>query len=39
MYTQRAHARYQVEDKKADYVFTAKEKQPALFAQINARIS
>ncbi|MFK0297575.1 ISAs1 family transposase, partial [Streptomyces sp. NPDC090442] len=36
LHTQRAHARYLVEDKDADYVLTVKQNQPILFAQLNA---
>lgn len=36
LHTQRAHARFLVEDKKADYVLTIKDNQPGLFSQVNA---
>ncbi|MGH3570236.1 MAG: hypothetical protein ACRDS0_42515 [Pseudonocardiaceae bacterium] len=36
MLTQRAHARFLVEDKDADYLLTVKDNQPTLFAQFNA---
>ncbi len=36
MHTQRAHARFLVEDKNADYLLTVKNNQPGLFAQLNA---
>lgn len=36
LHTQRAHARYLVEDLGADYVLTVKENQPTLFAQLDA---
>lgn len=36
LHTQRAHARYLVEDKGADYLLTVKDNQPGLFAQLNA---
>jgi predicted transposase YbfD/YdcC len=36
LHTQRAHARYLVEDKNADYLLTVKDNQPKLFSQLNA---
>ena len=36
MHTQRAHARYLVEDKNADYLLTVKQNQPGLFAALDA---
>ncbi|MGH3828628.1 MAG: ISAs1 family transposase [Pseudonocardiaceae bacterium] len=36
LHTQRAHARYLLEDKGADYLLTVKDNQPSLFAQLNA---
>jgi predicted transposase YbfD/YdcC len=36
MHTQRAHARFLVEDKNADYLLTVKDNQPGLFSQLNA---
>ena len=36
LHTQRAHARHLVENLGADYVFTVKENQPTLFAQLDA---
>lgn len=36
LHTQRAHARYLVEDKNADYLLTVKDNQPTLFSQLNA---
>lgn len=36
LHTQRAHARFLVENKNADYLLTVKENQPSLFAQLNA---
>ncbi len=36
LHTQRETARFIVEDKKADYLFTVKENQPSLFDAINA---
>lgn len=36
LHTQRETARFIVEDKQADYVFTVKENQPGLFAAIDA---
>jgi predicted transposase YbfD/YdcC len=36
LHTQRAHARFLVEDKDADYLLVVKENQPSLFAQLNA---
>lgn len=36
MHTQRAHARYLVEEKEADYVFSVKDNQPGLFAALDA---
>jgi predicted transposase YbfD/YdcC len=36
MHTQRAHARFLVQDKGADYLLTVKDNQPLLFAQLNA---
>lgn len=36
LHTQRAHARHLVEKLGADYVFTVKENQPTLFAQLDA---
>jgi predicted transposase YbfD/YdcC len=36
LHTQRAHARYLVEQLGADYVLTVKENQPTLFAQLDA---
>jgi predicted transposase YbfD/YdcC len=36
MHTQRAHARFLVEDKNADYLLVVKENQPTLFSQLNA---
>ncbi|MGA5135430.1 ISAs1 family transposase [Streptomyces olivoreticuli] len=36
LHTQRAHARYLVEDKDAHYVLTVKQNQPTLFAQLSA---
>ena len=35
MHTQRAHARFLVEDKNADYLLTVKDNQPGLFSQLN----
>ena len=36
IHTQRSHARYLVEDKRADYLFQVKENQPRLLASIKA---
>jgi predicted transposase YbfD/YdcC len=36
MHTQRAHARFLVEDKDADYLLVVKENQPTLFSQLNS---
>jgi predicted transposase YbfD/YdcC len=36
MHTQRAHARFLVEEKNADYLLVVKENQPTLFSQLNA---
>jgi hypothetical protein len=36
MHTQREHARFLVEEKHADYVFTVKDNQPQLLADIQA---
>ena len=36
LHTQREHARFIVEDKHADYLFTIKENQPGLFDAVNA---
>jgi predicted transposase YbfD/YdcC len=36
LHTQRAHARFLVEDKNADYLLVVKDNQPGLFAQLNA---
>jgi predicted transposase YbfD/YdcC len=36
MHTQRAHARFLVEDKDADYLLTIKANQPKLFAALGA---
>lgn len=36
MHTQRAHARYLVEERGADYVLTVKANQPNLFAQLDS---
>lgn len=36
LHTQRAHARFLVQDKGADYLLTVKDNQPNLFAQLNA---
>lgn len=36
LHTQRAHARYLVEDKNVDYLLTVKDNQPTLFSQLNA---
>jgi hypothetical protein len=37
LHTQRAHARFFVEDKGADYPLTVKNNQPIVFAQLEAR--
>jgi predicted transposase YbfD/YdcC len=37
LHTQRAHARYLVEQRNADYVFTVKDNQPTLLAQLTAQ--
>jgi hypothetical protein len=36
MHTQRAHARFLVEEKNADYLLVIKDNQPTLFSQLNA---
>ena len=36
LHTQRAHARWLVEGKNADFVFTVKQNQPKLFAELDA---
>ncbi|MGH3549924.1 MAG: ISAs1 family transposase [Pseudonocardiaceae bacterium] len=36
LHTQRAHARFLVENKDADYLLTVKDNQPGLFSQLNA---
>ena len=36
MHTQRAHARFLVEDKNADYLLVVKDNQPTLFSPLNA---
>ena len=36
MHTQRAHARFLVEEKNADYLLVVKDNQPTLFSELNA---
>ncbi|MGH4025225.1 MAG: ISAs1 family transposase [Pseudonocardiaceae bacterium] len=36
LHTQRAHARFLVQDKNADYLLTVKDNQPTLYSQLNA---